>query len=188
MPLTFRARTLLQWTSHLGTTYRGSGRKTLSWNLWGYTYSLVCLLLFDRMVLGCCLSSCSNQRIASFNNTGSYDSCQSGEARTSSELCDCLSKLKSEEQRKHLLERYHLVFCDILPFHKHLTVLSNTAKCKETLNKIVQADCAVSLDNSRFEDIVSRIDCRQKYSVRWTCNDCKVRHGCLYHLLVDVVL
>lgn len=168
MPLLSRVRTLLQCASQ-------RGYKPTRWTDLGYTYLLVCLLLLDRMVLGCCLSSCSNQLISSFKSTGSKDVCRSNEALTPMQLCDCLSKLKSEEERKHLLERYHLQFCDILPFHKHLTVLSNTASCKETLDKIVESDCAVLEDNDRFEDIVSRIDCRQRYSVRWTCNDCKVK-------------
>jgi len=169
MLLLFRARTLFQCTSHRGY------KPTLRWTDLGYTYLLVCLLLLDRMVLGCCLSTCSNQLISSLNNTGSKVACQSNEALTPTQLCNCLAQLKSEEERKHLLERYHLEFCDILPFHKHLTVLSNSASCKETFEKIVKADCSVFEENDRFEDIVKRIDCRQQYSVRWTCDDCKVK-------------
>lgn len=171
MPLT--ARTLLQWTtSHLGTTYRASRRtKTQRWQLWGFAYSLACLLIFDRMVVGCCLPDCSNTSHV-YKKTGSNDPCGSNAVLSSVEFCDCLDKFDNDEKRKRFLESYHLKFCDILPFWKELAVFKN--KCRETLNKIVEADCAVSHDNSKFEAIVSRIDCRQRYSVRWTCLDCKV--------------
>ena len=181
MPLTLRERTLLQWNSHLGSAYRR--RKALAgWQqqLYSYAfYSLACLLLFDRMLLGCCTLSCSSHLITKH---GANVLCQSSGAQsTVSELCDCLRKtpsnksIKSEEDKKEVLKMHHLEFCaDILPLEKHLAVLANAAQCTETFLRIVRADCTALQDNIKFEEIISRIDCADRYSVRWDCKDCKV--------------
>jgi hypothetical protein len=177
MPLTLRARTLLKWNSHLGSTYRASSRrrKALGWHLWGYAYSLACLIFFDRMVLSSCSLSCSNRVITSPKKEGDKDTCNlNGPHSTVADLCGCLNKLKSHEKQKPLLERLHLEFCDTLPFHEHLAFLANATQCSGKLLRVVNADCIASQSNSKFKEIIGRIDCDEEYSVRWKCKHCKV--------------
>lgn len=181
MPLTLRARTLLKWNSHLGSTYRASSRrrKALGWHLWGYAYFLACLIFFDRMVLGSCSLSCSNRVIISPKKEGTKDKCNlNGPHSTVADVCGCLNQLKSHEnEQKPLLERLHLDFCNTLPFDEHLAFLANAAnvtECSEKLLRIVNADCVASQENSKFQGIIERVDCKVVYSVRWKCEDCKV--------------
>lgn len=49
-------------------------------------------------------------------------------------------------------------------------------ECRHVLNSLMDVDNLAARVSCEFNEVLSRFDCGQPYSVRFTCENCKVRH------------
>lgn len=81
--------------------------------------------------------------------------------------------------RKLLLENLHLRTCRRYlverALSKHLyTLVINSTDCSRILKELLLLDNLVEELSCEYESILHRYDCQSKWSVVWTCRDCKV--------------
>lgn len=86
------------------------------------------------------------------------------------------------DERQSKMQETRLKFCSLYSLD---SVISNKAKskciiqgsyneCVTYLNRIQNLDESVCKKNSLFLNIVSRFDCKEQYSIMWSCTNCVV--------------
>jgi len=84
--------------------------------------------------------------------------------------------------RMMLLQKYHLKYCHRYPL---VNVLSsdawqsllhsvNSRKCQQILSELEMIDNIVNQLICEYDALLERYDCQNGFSVKWSCNDCKV--------------
>jgi hypothetical protein len=106
-----------------------------------------------------------------------FNQCLALDGRSAFDICDSMLGWPRERQ----LEHFHLKYCHRYPL---ANVLSNSAwdrvvhtdrrTCEQVLSELVMLDKIVHTRVCEYESILARYDCQVKYSVKWSCQDCRV--------------
>ncbi|KAF7496078.1 hypothetical protein SSS_00849 [Sarcoptes scabiei] len=83
--------------------------------------------------------------------------------------------------RKELLQNLHLRSCRRFlvkrSLNNHLySLVINTTDCSRILKELLMLDNLVEELACEYESILHRYDCKAKWSVVWTCRDCKLAY------------
>jgi hypothetical protein len=84
--------------------------------------------------------------------------------------------------RMRLLEQYHLKNCYRYPLVNVLGVDAwtmlfhsvNSHQCEQILSELQLIDNIVNQLVCEYDSLLARYDCQNGFSVKWTCDDCRV--------------
>lgn len=68
------------------------------------------------------------------------------------------------------------------------TVTKGGTECKEILQKLIDADALASRITCGLNEILFRYDCRQVYSIKHGCNDCKVNNNTFFYVYIYITI
>ena len=63
----------------------------------------------------------------------------------------------------------------------HDVVLKGGTGCVRTLNEVLETDALAARITCEFSEVLTRYDCKQIYSMKYHCNDCKVSRHQNFH-------
>ena len=126
--------------------------------------------------------------VDSNSNSNSNLMCLLLDGSSISQICDGFD----ESSRYHLLSQYHLKHCYRYPL---LNVLSNnsldlilgttstsysSSQCNDVLTELVMLDHIVNQRLCEYDLLLNRYDCQTTWSVKWSCQDCRVSNSFCY--------
>lgn len=132
--------------------------------------------------------------VDSNSNSNSNLMCLLLDGSSVSQICDDFDK----SNRFHLLSQYHLKHCYRYPL---LNVLSNnsldlilgttssstststsysSSQCNDVLTELVMLDHIVNQRLCEYDLLLNRYDCQTTWSVKWSCQDCRVSNSFHY--------
>ena len=142
--------------------------------------SIAWILSVSTLVLFCCDYAACTSTDNSRNASTEIGVLQSGKQTTGmlstslnndTQHCNC--------SKACLLRKYHLTFCQKIELDKIVDRLAqqfNRTTCLRHFTSLVKENDRARREFKKFDDIMGRVDCTSKYSVRWNCSDCLVSY------------
>jgi hypothetical protein len=112
------------------------------------------------------------------NLDNSFNSCLSLDGNSAESICDYSQGVPRLDQ----LRIYHLKHCHRYPLAIVLSkqawlnvVHSNSSVCYNVLSELLVLDNRVNQLICDYDSLLSRYDCDTGFSVKWDCDECRVR-------------
>lgn len=117
----------------------------------------------------------SNERLVKIDE--SFENKQSLNNLIANEAC----KLDRGSQRKDRLNETYLNYCNRFKLENLLSgkilmsiMHDSSQRCEKILNEFIQLDELINHFDNLFANLLTRYNCHNGYSVKWTCEDCQV--------------
>lgn len=115
-----------------------------------------------------------------FDDTYAYvNQCLSLDEESVRSICDSTDWRARWKQLQH----HHLKYCHRYPLvnvlskdSKELVLYNDSEKCNDVLSELLMLDDIVHSRVCEYESLLARYDCQNNWSVKWTCEDCRVSH------------